>query len=206
MARDPFEVLGVSPNATEDEIKTAYRRLAKRYHPDLNPGDASAAQKMNEVNAAYDQIKNPDAYRSQQQSNYSGGNPYGNPFSGYGNPFGSYGYGDQTSNEQDESAYQDPFEAFFGQNTGRTYYYYSNTDRSDEAPRYHVRRFSLIRILILFMLINFFFRACGEILAFPYYSRSSAGTSQSQSEEYSAPAESGQNRYPGDDYGRSGRR
>ena len=66
MGTDPYQVLGVSPNASEDEIRQAYRRLAKKYHPDLNPGDKTAAQKMNEVNAAYDAIKNPQAYRQQQ--------------------------------------------------------------------------------------------------------------------------------------------
>ena len=60
MIDDPYKVLGVSPNASDEEIKRAYRRLAKQYHPDRNPGDREAARKMQEVNAAYEQIKNPD--------------------------------------------------------------------------------------------------------------------------------------------------
>lgn len=57
MTRDPYEVLGVSRGASEDEIKQAYRRLAKQYHPDLHPGDAACAKKMNEINEAYDLLK-----------------------------------------------------------------------------------------------------------------------------------------------------
>ncbi len=60
LIRDPYRVLGVSPDATDEEIKQAYRKLAKKYHPDLNPGDETAAKKMQEVNAAYEQIKNPE--------------------------------------------------------------------------------------------------------------------------------------------------
>ena len=69
--RDPYEVLGVSRSASPDEIKSAYRKLAKKYHPDLHPGDEECAKKMQEVNAAYDQITNPEKYRNtayQQQS------------------------------------------------------------------------------------------------------------------------------------------
>lgn len=61
MISDPYKVLGVSPNASDEEIKKAYRALAKKYHPDLNPGDKAAERKMNEINAAYDQIKNPQS-------------------------------------------------------------------------------------------------------------------------------------------------
>ena len=79
--KDPYEVLGVSRNASEDEIKSAYRKLAKRYHPDLHPGDEECAKKMNEINAAYEAIKNPQA-----QQSYGGGYQYSHQQSGSANP------------------------------------------------------------------------------------------------------------------------
>ena len=68
MTEDPYKILGVNPDASDEEIKRAYRALAKKYHPDRNPGDQEAARKMQEVNAAYEQIKNPQ----KQQPNYGG--------------------------------------------------------------------------------------------------------------------------------------
>ena len=83
MIDDPYKVLGVSPDASDEEIKRAYRKLAKQYHPDLNPGDAEAAKKMQQVNAAYDQIKNPEKYRTQNTGGYGGYSSY-DPFGGFG--------------------------------------------------------------------------------------------------------------------------
>ena len=81
MIDDPYKVLGVDPGASDEEIKKAYRKLAMKYHPDRNPGDQEAARKMQEVNAAYDQIKNPENYR---RTTHSGGS-----YGGYGyDPFG----------------------------------------------------------------------------------------------------------------------
>ena len=91
MVPDPYKVLGVSPDASDDEIKRAYRRLAKKYHPDMNPGDPEAARKMNEINAAYDQIKNPEKARQETyQQQGAGGYGYGDPFGGYGDPFSAW--------------------------------------------------------------------------------------------------------------------
>ena len=103
---DPYKVLGLERGASDEEVKRAYRRLAKKYHPDLNPGDAEAARKMQEINAAYEQIKNPaSAGQSQQQS---GG--YQDPFGGY-DPFGGFdpfggGYQQQRRSEDTGDQYQ----------------------------------------------------------------------------------------------------
>ena len=70
---DPYKVLGVSPNASDEEIKQAYRRLAKLYHPDRNPGDQEAAKKMQEINDAYDRIKNPEKAGPTPHYGYGGG-------------------------------------------------------------------------------------------------------------------------------------
>lgn len=89
MVQDPYKVLGVSPGASEEEIKKAYRELSKKYHPDLNPGDEAAAQKMREVNAAYDQIQRGGGQQQAYgQAGYNPGGGYG--YSGYGG-YGSYG-------------------------------------------------------------------------------------------------------------------
>ena len=88
MIDDPYKVLGVSPDASDEEIKRAYRKLAKQYHPDLNPGDEVAAKKMQQINAAYDQIKNPEKYQ-QQSGSYGGSYSQYDPFGGFGS-YGSY--------------------------------------------------------------------------------------------------------------------
>ena len=76
---DPYRVLGVSPDSSDEEITKAYRRLAKKYHPDLNPGDKSAAERMREINEAYDAIKkgNTGASYAGAQGSYGGYNAGG---------------------------------------------------------------------------------------------------------------------------------
>ncbi len=91
MAEDPYKVLGISPGAGEEEVTKAYRRLAKKYHPDLNPGDAEAARKMSAINDAYEQIKSGAAGRSSRPGGSGASEAYGQ-YGGY-SEYGSYGYG-----------------------------------------------------------------------------------------------------------------
>jgi len=76
MNEDPYRVLGLQPGASDEEVRRAYRQLAKKYHPDVNPGDAHAAEMMNRINAAYDQIKNPQAQTTTREDP-------GDPFAGW---------------------------------------------------------------------------------------------------------------------------
>ena len=105
--RDPYEVLGVNRDASDEDIKKAYRKLAKQYHPDVNPGDKTAEEKMKEINAAYDAIKNGTANQYGAQGGTAGQGGYG----GYGqggwqtytwDPFRCWtAYGSQQQTQQD---------------------------------------------------------------------------------------------------------
>lgn len=68
--KDPYDILGVERGANEEEVTRAYRKLAKKYHPDLNPGDETAARKMSEINEAYDRIKRGDTASHSSYNTY----------------------------------------------------------------------------------------------------------------------------------------
>lgn len=120
---NPYTILGISSSATDEEVTRAYRKLAKKYHPDLNPGDKTAEHRMREVNAAYEQIKTQktggasyertDGSYGPQQHTQTGGYSYRgeDPFGGFG--FGGFGdifgdifgqaWQDQNSRQQESS-------------------------------------------------------------------------------------------------------
>ena len=113
--KDPYEVLGVSRDASDEEIKKAYRRLAKQYHPDVNPGNRQAEEKMKEINAAYDAIKDASARQSYAAGGSTGSAGTGG-YGGYGGAYGSYGspFGDGYGGQQGQwrTYTWDPFTGF----------------------------------------------------------------------------------------------
>ena len=112
MKRDYYEVLGVDRNATLDDIKKSYRKLARQFHPDVNPGNKEAVEQFKEINEAYQVLSDSEkratydrfghaAFDSRAQAGYGGGG-FGQDFDPFGD-FGSFG---------------DIFDMFFGTSTG----------------------------------------------------------------------------------------
>lgn len=113
--RDYYEVLGINKNATDDEIKKAYRKLAKKYHPDANPNNKEEAEaKFKEVNEAYENLSDPQKRKMYDQFGHNG--PQG--FGGQGGPFGQGGYYSYSSSGfdgfSDFGDLGDIFSSFFG--------------------------------------------------------------------------------------------
>ncbi|HHZ06758.1 MAG TPA: molecular chaperone DnaJ [Clostridiales bacterium] len=100
--RDYYEVMGIPKNASDDEIKKAFRKLAKQYHPDLNPGNKEAEAKFKEVNEAYEVLSDKDKKARYDQFGHAGVDPsYGAGAAG-GSPFGQ------------DMDFGDIFNSFFG--------------------------------------------------------------------------------------------
>jgi molecular chaperone DnaJ len=87
MAKDLYESLGVPKTATADDIKSAYRRLAKKYHPDQNPNDKEAEAKFKEINAAYETLSNPQKKANYDRFGNAEGQQFGGGFGGGGVQF-----------------------------------------------------------------------------------------------------------------------
>jgi len=112
MVENPYRVLGIPEGASQEEIKKAYRKKAKEYHPDLHPNDPTVTQKMSEVNEAYDMLMNPEKYAKQRQSQHSSSQGYGGwqgDFGGFGYG-GFYGYGSAWEPERPRARADDPME------------------------------------------------------------------------------------------------
>ncbi len=109
--RDYYEVLGVQKNAGEQDLKSAFRRLAKDFHPDRNPGDATAEQKFKDVSEAYEVLKDPQkraAYDQYGHAAFEQGGARGGPSGGFGPDFAS----------SMSDIFEDLFGDFMGQRRG----------------------------------------------------------------------------------------
>ena len=102
--RDYYEVLGVSRGASEDEIKKAYKKMARKYHPDLNPGDKTAEETFKEVNEAYEVLSDADKKARYDQYGHAGVDPN----------FGAGGFGGGFDGSFDFGDLGDIFGSFFG--------------------------------------------------------------------------------------------
>lgn len=140
MITDPYSVLGIGKGASKEEIKRAYRQKAKEYHPDLHPNDPHAAEKMNEINEAYDMLSNPEKYQQRtaqagygnaSQNSYGQANGSGQTYGGTQWNGSGQGYGGWSSHSSQGYEDFDPFgfgDWFgFGQRSG-------NVDRPTAEP------------------------------------------------------------------------
>lgn len=109
--RDYYEVLGVSRSADEKELKSAFRKMAKQYHPDANPGDNTAEQKFKEINEAYEALKDPQKRAAYDRFGHAAFEDGRGPFGGGG--AGGPGFGPEFS-----SSMSDIFEDLFGEFMG----------------------------------------------------------------------------------------
>ncbi len=122
--KDYYKTLGVDKNATQEEIKKAYRKLAVKYHPDKNPGNKEAENQFKMINEAYEVLGDPEKRKKYDElgsnwNRFNQGGEYtgGNPFEGFGNAAGNQYY--YQGNLDDlfggkSSGFSDFFEAFFG--------------------------------------------------------------------------------------------
>jgi len=119
--RDYYETLGVQRSASEEEIKRAYRKLARKYHPDVNPGDKSAEEKFKEINEAYEVLSDADKRKRYDQlgANWKAGSDF-TPPPGSGYQYEFRDFGDIFTESRGGGGFSDFFESLFGsKRTGR---------------------------------------------------------------------------------------
>ena len=135
---DPYSVLGVSRDASDDEIKKAYRKLSRKYHPDANinnPNKAQAEEKFKEVQQAYTQImkEKQQGYAGGYQNGSAQSGPYG-AYGAYGGYGGFGGFGDFTGQNEQRSQQNDPVNMQAAMNYIRNGYYKEALHALNDIP------------------------------------------------------------------------
>lgn len=159
---DLYKVLGVEKTATQDEIKSAYRKLAMKYHPDRNPGDKAAEEKFKSITAAYDVLGDETKRRQYDDYGFGASNTYEQGYAN-ANPYGSqYGWNSGTWGQETQDDFGDAFDQWFrytrqnSQNSQsgnfRTYTY---TTKSEPQTRASLLFQFLLKILVAFLGISF---------------------------------------------------
>ena len=165
-----YEILGVTKNATADEIKKAYRTLAFKYHPDRNPGDTAAEEKFKQISAAYDVLGDEVKRRQYDMGGYSS-DSYSSAGSQsqqyqhqyqytYSNPFGEENFWEWFNNAQSRSQ---------NQQTQNTHYYnqYDYSTSGSQEPQSRKDNLSRLFVKLLQTLVGFWFlRWCWIIIPF----------------------------------------
>jgi curved DNA-binding protein len=129
---DYYKTLGVAKNASADDIKKAYRKLARKFHPDVNPNDKEAHKKFQQINEAHEVLSDPEKRKKYDQygENWKHADQYeqarqqqqqaGGGFGGFGGGgFGNFGGGEYTYSGGEEGGFSDFFESLFGGSRGR---------------------------------------------------------------------------------------
>ena len=141
--KDYYKTLGVEKNASQDEIMSAYRKLAKQYHPDLHPNDAAAAEKFKEVNEAYSVVGDPDKRGKYDRGEFdigqgsAGYNPFGQggfSASGFDDIFdmfsGAFGFGGSSSRRRQQSSVGSDITYTVGAGKTSPQYYFRTANNS----------------------------------------------------------------------------
>jgi len=115
MAKDSYQILGADHKATLSEIKKAYRKLARKYHPDLNPGDKAAESKFKEIQEAYSVLSDPKKRGQYDQFGFAGDRPPGGEYQSYTSGFEGFDFSDFGT-----SSFRDIFENLFGSGARQT--------------------------------------------------------------------------------------